>query len=111
MDDENATGCNGCAVARLKHSLGDKFLALKPSRWRYVWFALRIRWWETLIPSLLGKEGWTQIYEIDQEPAEWDDKPLRYHGRPTRWIVGLPSVEHSDACYNWQPPQKGDTNR
>ncbi|NIV30034.1 MAG: hypothetical protein GWN58_11195 [Anaerolineae bacterium] len=67
--------CNGCRLAQLEHELGERFL-------------------------LLGNT----VYEYDAEPAPGQAEPTSHQGRPIRFHAWFMSLEHSDECYNWQPP-------
>lgn len=72
-----AARCNGCAYAKLKHELGDKFLALN--------------------------DGWVNVYELDAEPIPGQGDPQEHNGRSVRYRAGFMSIGHSDGCYHWQP--------
>jgi len=73
--------CNGCAFAKLKWKLGDRFLALKEHG------------------------NWTTVYELDAEPLPDQGEPLEHEGRPIRFHASFMSIGHSDECYHWKPPK------
>ncbi len=82
-----APRCNGCKYAELKHRLGDKFLARSTNN------------------------GWTNVYELDRGPVTGQSEPLEHYGRPIHWSVSFMSIEHSDECYHWKPPENHDSDR
>ena len=71
--------CNGCRYNQLKHKFGNKFLAL-------------------------NDRGWVAVYELDAEPRLGQDR-ADHEGRLIRSHSSFMSIEHSDECYNWQPPK------
>ena len=73
--------CNGCKLAKLRHTLGDKFL---------------------MIPG----QG---VYELDAQPSPGQGEPQSYEGRPIRFHWWGMSYGHSDECYHWQPQGGGLT--
>ncbi len=82
-----AARCNGCRYAQLKHELGDRFLPLHKA-----------------IGNAFPR--WVTVYELDALPAAGQGEPQEHEGRPIRFRVGLASIEHSDECYHWHPPEE-----
>ena len=73
-----APRCNGCKLAQYKYELGDKFLL-----WR-------------------GK-----VFELDAEPCK-GQMETEYKGRLIRFKFSGLAYGHSDECYHWKPPDKGE---